>query len=416
MKIRVTGLGCIIIIFLFIYYPPIAITNTMHFVAIWSYYYLFLGGGRSEFRYLKYRAQKLMLSLALIVIYLLFVALFNDVSVFAATYDIVVMCLEVIPSAFAISILCLKKSHLDLSQWLIVVGMIQAIISILAFINPAFKQIIIDNMLRYGFSDIINKMARIRMYGWSYTMAFAMPIVQAAIAVLAIYLGMTRNSKYLLTVPFLAFSSVINARVGIVVMVLGLIVIIFGRKKASVKNNIIVLLCFVLFTGLSLNVSSRLQSVSPGTYKWITEGLGDMMALFNGNSYSEYSYFKYIADADIYRVPDGIKLLFGTGSITTRNNSLIQSDIGFINDIWLGGLIYVFAFYGLIISQIHKICSYYRYKYNSCGVLLEFGIIGLIMVANIKGRILSFNEASNLIILSVVYLISKIELEAVFME
>ena len=188
MKIRVTGLGCLIIIFLFIYYPPIAITNTMHFVAIWSYYYLFLGGGRSEFRYLHYRAQKLMLFLFLIIIYLLFVALFNDVSVFAATYDIVVMCLEVIPSAFAISILCLKKSHLDLSQWLIVVGMIQAIISILAFINPSFKQIIIDNMLRYGFSDIINKMARIRMYGWSYTMAFAMPIVQAAISVLAVYL------------------------------------------------------------------------------------------------------------------------------------------------------------------------------------------------------------------------------------
>ena len=412
MKIRVTGLGCLIIIFLFIYYPPIAITNTMHFVAIWSYYYLFLGGGRSEFRYLHYRAQKLMLFLFLIIIYLLFVALFNDVSVFAATYDIVVMCLEVIPSAFAISILCLKKSHLDLSQWLIVVGMIQAIISILAFINPSFKQIIIDNMLRYGFSDIINKMARIRMYGWSYTMAFAMPIVQAAISVLAVYLGMTRNSKYLLAVPFLVFSSVINARVGIVVMVLGLIVIIFGLKKASVKNNIIVLLCFVLFAGLSLNVSSSLQSLSPDTFKWITEGIDDMLALFNGNSYSEFSYFRYIEDADIYQLPEGIKLLFGTGSITTRNNSLIQSDIGFINDIWLGGLIYVFAFYGLIISQIHKICSYYRNKYNTCGVLLEFGIIGLIMVANIKGRILSFNEASNLIILSVVYLISKNELVA----
>ena len=90
---------------------------------------------------------------------------------------------------------------------------------------------------------------------------------------------------------------------------------------------------------------------------------------------------KYLISDRLF-FPEGIGLLFGTGSRVFGNltQGVVSSDIGFVNDIFMGGIIYIFILYGayymLIASSISK-------KQN----LLKIILVIALLVANWKGEL-----------------------------
>ena len=90
-----------------------------------------------------------------------------------------------------------------------------------------------------------------------------------------------------------------------------------------------------------------------------------------------------------------------------NSSSGIYSDIGFVNDIWFGGIIYSLAIYfcfSWIIVSIYKNLRFFGKKY-SLGVA---GILCLgVVVSNLKGIAFSFNDFTTLVLLVFVFTFNK---------
>ena len=118
----------------------------------------------------------------------------------------------------------------------------------------------------------------------------------------------------------------------------------------------------------------------PETYVWLTNGFNDVINFFrygekegNIGILSNYVLF-----------PEGMDLIFGTG-IRLYGNSLglPHSDIGYINDIYMGGIVYISILYiGILIFLI--------FSTRKLGKLNSFPYvvicISFLLIANFKGE------------------------------
>ncbi|MFP3489316.1 hypothetical protein R0K20_17130, partial [Staphylococcus sp. SIMBA_130] len=89
-------------------------------------------------------------------------------------------------------------------------------------------------------------------------------------------------------------------------------------------------------------------------------------------------------------------VLFGEGErILSSNDSGVRSDIGYINDIWLGGIFYSFLLYVFFLLLIRDIGRYNNENIR-IGKFLYFLLLGTFIVSNIKGYIFVMNNLTNL--------------------
>lgn len=394
-------IGITILVFMLIYYPPIIGVNTIHLLAVMSYIYLF------KKRYIGNIIIKIIKEFSLPIFGILLLLLVNSIFIWnnhKVDMGLVVMAFETVPIAIVISKLKNEKlPNVDFIDILVTVAVIQACIAFLAFMIPSFHSLIIGKYLSYGFNDIIGKMAGWRMYGYSYTMAYAMPVTQSIIASISIYKGMKKGWWYYIATIFIFLSAVINARVSIVLTIIGAIGAIMFANRANTKNVIkilvvILLALFVLEKGLCY-----LENSESETSVWLMSGIEDLKAFFNGNSLENDSYFIYATDKERYRLPDSIlDVVFGTGNTTTRGNSNYQSDIGYINDIWYGGLVFFASILYFYVSKLKKLFIFLKKNYG-VSFLLFYVVLGILLAANIKGRCFSWNEITQLLMMCFIY-------------
>lgn len=388
----------VILTFLFIYYPPIIQINILHLLAVISWFHI-LRNYRKHASGLVYQYNYLKDSFFLlnILFYLYIMLLFNQNYNILIGYDIVIIIFEIIPIAYLIvdnfNTCKGKRQFYDL---LLHVGLLQGIIAVIAFVVPEFQTWVINRMLNYGFRDIIVWMSGHRMYGFGYNFAYTFPIVQASLAVLSIYLSIYKKAKYILFTPILIFSGVINARSSLVVLLIGLALILFKFLNSRMKSKIRAITILFIIVFISIPALNYISELSPKTYAWIIEGGEEIRHIFTGDFSGSYS--GYITSVNNYRLPDDIALLFGTSERTIRGNNLYQSDVGFINDIWMGGLIYALLIYFYLFYKIKQIQNNFN-KYSVDGKLLSLFLLSIIIAANFKGVIFKQNEFINLFFL-----------------
>ena len=132
------------------------------------------------------------------------------------------------------------------------------------------------------------------------------------------------------------------------------------------------------------------------TLDWLLEGINDLNAFITGtNDYSEYSYFNYVADENVYRIPsDFFEAIFGTGFTTMRGNSAMTSDVGFINQIWSIGIVGMLLLLTFYIMNTKNMCKYYIR--NGERHVFILGTILILLVSNVKGDAFSWNELTQL--------------------
>ena len=83
--------------------------------------------------------------------------------------------------------------------------------------------------------------------------------------------------------------------------------------------------------------------------------------------------------------PKGTELVFGTGeSILWGNKYGVCSDVGFINDLWRGGILYFTAIIGLFILTLWKIMHSGSITRQD-GVFLSGFLLLVFLLNNIKG-------------------------------
>ena len=111
----------------------------------------------------------------------------------------------------------------------------------------------------------------------------------------------------------------------------------------------------------------------------------------------------YFVKESTWETPHNIaQLLFGTGVRVMGGSTYgVRTDVGFINDIWYGGIIYTLSLYfGLF--------KWMRREIRSDSISAEFKTITnilflILLVANIKGQSFRINDCYKIFIMMLCY-------------
>lgn len=395
----------IIYTFLYVYCPPILPIYFLHILAAYSLFSLIVF---HRIKYLKLILDTYMLSyvglLSLATLYLLCILLSTQNSVLILFQYIYIM----IEIPICIVYLCSyfikhKYTVYDIVNILLIVGTIQGIIAMLSFFIPPFKEVITNYMAKNVISDslsvdVLFAMSEHRLNGFSSTLTYAMPIVQSLLALISLYLALNKNYRYIFLLPILIFSALINARNSFIVFLYGLILLIIMSKKNTkttmkISASAIVM---IFITPLLMQVISNSSELA---FAWISIGFDEIVSFFQGEN---TGYFD-IMMTNFISLPDGLELVFGTGH-RIFGLAIGGSDIGYINDLWLGGVWFASIIY-------FSFLSYYIKAYKNGDRLVRFIILMFIatfFTMNIKGIIVSNNEFINIsVLLSAVFILNK---------
>lgn len=322
---------------------------------------------------------------------------------FILIYRIIVILVQVLPCSIYLC-LYLKKNNYTFEKvcdLLIKVSFFQSIISILMFVNSSFRGLILNLLIKNGLfnfmldKNIFEYIANRRIYGITTSYTFSMPVLQGFIAVIALIMGIKYSIKYFLYIPFILFSAAVNARTGLLVfVVIGLISLILFKENNVKKFMKISIMGLIMVVGFNI-FSSLIQGNSIETYKWIIDAKKETIDLILGKQGSKLSTYKVLED--MFFLPEGTELIFGTGfDVFDLKSSTYgkTSDIGYVNDIFIGGLIFVIIFYGTIIKLGLSLLDK-----NSFEKKISILMVLTLLLINIKGAIISKNEFLNVYIL-----------------
>lgn len=381
--IRVLGL------FLLIYNPPIIGFNVIHILAVFALFVIIRSSRAKQLLLDAYRRSHVFLVACLICSVSI---IFNGT--FSSFLNLFAIFLEIIPVCVVFFYFYGEESG-PLLDDVILTGCLQSVIAIFALLFPPLQSMIVGRMITVGYSDAMQTMASWRMFGLSRELTFAMPVVQSLIACLCLYFSIVKDKIYLIPIPFLVFSSIINARTGIIVFGIGGLFVLLSTFRFKF-SSVLTIMIVGLILWASTNLFSSFISNNEVTAAWLLSGVEDITAFVSGGELDENdSYFTYLSKPEKYRVPENLlQFLFGTGERSQGNaNIQFPSDIGYINDIWLGGIIYMLLVVYFFSRTTYKIVF-------SDGLsrkvrrprLLALGIVSVLLATNVKGQLFTWNE------------------------
>lgn len=399
-------LGMSIYTFLFLYMPPLLPFSSLHIVAIIAWLHILTHRGTYK-AFFHVHIKKVILYLTVIMLYLFFVMVGGGRGISDTVGELYsrlgALSFEMIPAACYL-VYKASKRRIDIIDLIIFAATIQGVISVITFLVPSIQNFIIYTMVNNGYSDVYLNFKSYRLYGVSYSMLYGMPIANSIIAVIALYRSLSKGWKYLIYTILIAFPAIINARISFIVLIISLLYMLYevvrtrGGKKAKRVFRLLLFTSFIFVVGTQ--IFSYMSDSNERIVNGWNSGLQNTIALvFNEDNASRY--YSYYRGSDEWQLPDGIlSKIFGTGQRTIRGNSAYQSDIGYINDIWLGGFLYSILIYLSIIRETLHLNSWFRKKN---GLRFAGAVLLLILIiVNIKGSVVGIDEVMALFSIPVV--------------
>lgn len=394
MKIKALVFDLFILVgfFIILYNPPVLTFNSMHLVGFVSIFILMIQ--RETFESLiNIRENKNLISgLFLLLIYLVGIYIFINHTLSVVVLPLYYL-LDIIPFMFVVlsSHSFRERGQYYYFEFIIHVGLVQVFFALLTFFSPSIKMILAQLFLRYGYGEVVNSLVKVRFFGVAAGLTYATPVFQGILSIISLYLGLTYKRKYLLFVPLFVFSAIINARISIIVIFIGGFLLV-TMSKLSIKSKVrlsLIIGMLILIIALFLPF---LTTLSPSTFIWIESGMDEILQFIGGKA---VGYFSYIVDKNIYEIPRGLNLIWGTGKFVMASSEGFSSDIGYINDLWFGGIVYMLFLYGTFYLVLYRL-------YRSDNQLVSFTGLFLIVlypILNIKGYAIWMNEFTNFAII-----------------
>lgn len=390
-------------LFIIIYNPPILMINTMHLVGFVSLLYFVIVGGVKRLFIVKKNTLKLLSGFLAIFFYLLVFACFiNEQSISTILFPIYFV-IDVIPFGFAMKEY-MERNSLDFGWSVSIIintALLQAVTAIASFLIPNVQRFFVERMVAYGYNEVYTTLSSYRMYGFSNALTNATPVVQSIIAVISVWHALRYSKKYYLYALVLMLSAVINARISIVVFAIGIVILMINRTTSITRKLKIVFIAFIAYFVIIAFILPMIQSVSPLTYEWVTDGFSELSSFKIGvTSYEKNSYFGYLLNRERFALPEGFfPFLFGKGYsiMSSKNPSGFQSDVGYVCDLWTGGLMYVILLYSFFLGLLNRL----RKNQNSLISFIAIYYIVALLFINIKGVALSMNAFVNLLVIVV---------------
>ena len=341
--------------------------------------------------------------------YLLVMAKINGNSLSASGFFVYWMAAD-IPFALACWI-ALRKRGLGISELLdhiLWAGLLMAATSVAAFLIPAVKEFCTEKAIAYGASKMITiKLSAYRNFGLAANLTSTAAYVQAALACIALWRGIHGRNGWLAVYPVLAFSANINVRTSVYLLAAGMAAIFLAllltkNLKMTVKFIAVAVLSVIsAYFGLGL-----IRLVNPMTHEWLTRGL-EQVSSFAAGKEAGYSdgYFSEVGWMLLpEHFPKGIRLIFGAGCEIiggiVEDKYGAASDIGFMNDLWRGGLVYCLAMYGMYLAALWRMMRS-RFVRRETGIFLAALWLFYFGIVNFKGMFMIHSDLTVVFILLV---------------
>ena len=406
MKKTIGKFFWIIYLFYFLFYPPIFSLPIFPVLGLIAWGYIGINFKKIR-KYIDIKNAALLYLMIGVVTLYGFISVAVHKESFSDIAGLVYWLFSIIPAGLA-AIIFIKDNDetiFSLFDLLLAAGMLQAVTALLAYIFPEVHSAFLHSMFTQEDLDTTyGWVVEIRMYGYSLGLNFGTPVVEAMLAIYALYKAVNVNIKYIVFVPFLAFTAVINARTSMVVIALtGLIILMQKKdKKAIIKTAVLVAFTVVAVGALAEIIFSQ---ESFGNLMWIGNGITETINFFRGKADS--GYYSVAFGEQFMRLPEGtVPLIFGMGERAMGGNEHGgSSDIGYVNDIWLGGIVYCVLLYAVLFAIVIIAMRRKGRLNNEKHLWFYLGASSMLLILfmSIKMYIDSLNGFSNLLMLILTY-------------
>lgn len=289
-------------------------------------------------------------------------------------------------------------------KFIINVATIQGIIALAMLLIPSLKNIALN--IFYQNSDFNEYISQSRLYGicnGDYT--YSLQVAHAILALFCLFYSSYYNDKKsLISLVLILLVTFLNGRFGLIVFIVGFIIFILNTMLKTMSPIKIIQ---IIFSSLLICIIGYYVIVNyiPNTYKLVTHAISDITSfLETGDSTTEM--YELVSS---FRMPPGICFIFGMGyrvfggSGKLFNYNERSSDIGFVNDAYMGGLIYMFLLYYGYAYIIRKITLFTNKKHFE-RIMSKVLLISMTL-ANIKGEVFRSQILTTVFIIIIIFML-----------
>lgn len=289
-------------------------------------------------------------------------------------------------------------NHAEVLEIVVLAGVLQAMLAVAAAVMPQFRTMLIDIMYTMTGDALFTSKYYLerRFFGFANNMldtfGYGVGIIAGIVPIVA---ALRRRWWYLLFLPGFFFVLLMNARTGIVVAVIGLMIsIVWLLLWGSwwVRSVLAGMLgAVLLLTPLGLEYMK--QSYPKVYYSAVHDAGSVVNFLQSGDTASPKAAgqkvdttAKQLFSERFWRLPSGLQLLVGSGHSVYGVEGYDHSDVGYVNDIWLWGIAGMMA----MVSGIITLVVLYGMRGSAAVAIAVFLIVSLLLF-QVKGRAVMAN-------------------------
>lgn len=308
-----------------------------------------------------YKVNKTLFSLFVgLLIYVIFRSGFEGDSSFITKHILSVCNLfVVVPFVFYYA----DKSGLGTEKYIIrallIMSSIAAFFSIICLLNPAFNTFVRERLIIYEETDFLFS-NDYRGFGVSALLTSNYAYIQGFIGALGCFY-LKDNKWFLLSMPFVLLSALINARTGFLVAFWGVVIFFLSKRKAqySIIIGVVGLILFYNLNSILLGLG-----IDERTIDWIFSFQNEVEGVISSGSMMGSDTAETLFGR-MWILPDTpSQWIFGRGySLFRGGNGVGNSDVGWILQLNYGGIIYITILYSAILYILRLLIRKRSYAY-----------------------------------------------------
>jgi hypothetical protein len=294
--------------------------------------------------------------------------------------------------------LSLKK---DLLIDVVLVGIVACFFTFLSIVNFDVGSYFRNELLRSSeFTDMIS----FRTFGLSEALTFTYGITQGIILSLML-LYSNKFKYYLILAPFFLIAVMFNARIGFTPIIIGVILyLIFDFNLKFVFKIFAFTITLIL---IITNITFQPDQVK--TIEWGLDFFIQMNDVFTGSSNSNSNTFDALFGYMLVFPETLFEWIFGSGIYIFTIQTGPTSDVGYVLQLYYGGIIYLILLFLIVFWMLGIIKSYKNHSKSA--YLFSSVIVVTTIIVNVKGDIFSTNGYLRLCILLIMYFYYQIKIK-----
>lgn len=301
----------------------------------------------------------------------------------------------VLVSLFIIYHFIINDFDIDFVEQLYInAGTMQAVAATASFIFPSvktyFNGLMIVNSGSEKISRTLQYTSSYRNFGLASTLYDIFGFSMSLLALLAFIKCVRGEKKQFFAFVIITFAAIINARTSIIIIGVGVIIIFIKEREIGLTANQLAKMITSTAAGvLVLTILYNALSRGPSEHtRWLFTGITEITTFLSGGG--NIGYFNTLFE-DFLFFPEGIKdLIVGTG-MTPAQAIYVNSDVGYIQNIWVYGIIGSMIIYYMYLTLFRRLSKSFMGQIN-CSLGSVFTI--LIAIYLIKLNPLGYSQAS----------------------